>query len=73
MLCAKCKYDHDMIIDKCLEFYDLKSNKRYIFFTNFSIKLYLSSEKCKFKGIYTFTKSVYALCFYNFHTNYIMT
>ena len=28
-----------MLIDKSLEFYDLKNNKRYIFFINFDIKL----------------------------------
>ena len=28
-----------MFIDKSLEFYDLKNNKRYIFFINFDIKL----------------------------------
>ena len=39
MLCAKREYNRDMIIDKCLEFYDLKSNKRYIFFMNFNMKL----------------------------------
>ena len=39
MLFAKRKYNSNMIIDKCLEFYDLKSNKRYIFFMNFNIKL----------------------------------
>ena len=31
MLCAKCEFDCDMIINKCLRFYDLKSNERYIF------------------------------------------
>ena len=73
MVCAKRKYDRDMFIDNCLEFYDLKSNKRYTFLMNFNIKLQFSSQKCKFKVIYTFTKSVYAICFYNFHVNYITT
>ena len=73
MLFAKRKYNSNMIIDKCLEFYDLKSNKRYIFFMNFNIKLQFSLQQCKFKVIYTFTKSVYAIYFYNFHVNYIMT
>ena len=31
MLCAKLEYDHNVIIDNCFEFYDLKYNKRYIF------------------------------------------
>ena len=39
MLCAKRKYDRDLFIDKCVEFNDLKSNKRYTFFINFNIKL----------------------------------
>ena len=38
MLCAKHEYDHDVIINKCLGFYDLKDNKRYILFMNSSIK-----------------------------------
>ena len=39
MLCSKRDYDRDVIIIKCLGFYDLKSNERHIFFINFSIKL----------------------------------
>ena len=61
MLCAKSKYDRDMIINNCPRFYDLKSNKRYIFFTNSSIKLQFSPQECKFKAIFTFTKSVHAM------------
>ena len=39
MTCVKRKYDHDVIINKCLGFYDLKSNKKYIFFMDSSIKI----------------------------------
>ena len=39
MLCAKCKYDYDMIINKCPKFYDLKKNKRYNFFMKSSMQL----------------------------------
>ena len=39
MLCAKRKHDRDVIIKKCLGFYDLQSNKKYIFFEKFSLKL----------------------------------
>ena len=35
MLRAKHEYNRDVIINKCLWFYDLKSNKRCIFFMNF--------------------------------------
>ena len=38
MLYVKREYDGIVIINKCLGFYDLNSNKRYIFFMNF-IKL----------------------------------
>ena len=31
MLCAKNKYNFDVIINKCLGFNDLLSGKRYIF------------------------------------------
>ena len=34
MLCAKCKYDIDVIMNKCVRVYDLNSNRRYIFFMN---------------------------------------
>ena len=30
MLCEKHKYDRDVIIIKCLGFYDLKGNKRLL-------------------------------------------
>ena len=41
MLCKKHKYNDncDVIINKCLGFYDLKGNRRYIFFMKPSIKL----------------------------------
>ena len=39
----------------------LKSNKRYIFLINFSIKLQFSLQECKFKAIFTFKKSEHAL------------
>ena len=39
MLYEQRKYNLNVIINKCLGFYDLKSNKRYIFFMKFSIKL----------------------------------
>ena len=39
------KLDPDIIINKCPRFYDLKSNKRYIFFMKSSIKRQLSSQK----------------------------
>ena len=34
-----CEYDRDVIINKCLSLNNLKSNRRYIFFMNTSIKL----------------------------------
>ena len=61
MLCAKRQYDRDVIINKCRGFYDLKSNKRYILFMNSDIKLQFSSWECKFKAIFTFTKSPHAM------------
>ena len=54
---VRSRYDHN----KCPRFYDLKSNKRYIFFMNSSIKLLFSSYECKFKAIFTITKSVHAM------------
>ena len=39
MFCVKHEYDRNVIINKSLGFYDLKSNKRYIFLMNFSMKL----------------------------------
>ena len=38
MLCTKREYDRDVIINMCLEFCELKSNKREFFFMNSSIK-----------------------------------
>ena len=38
-ICFVKKLDGDMIVNKCPRFYDLKSNKRYIFFMKSSIKL----------------------------------
>ena len=32
MLCSKCDYGHDVIINKFLGLKDLKSKKKYIFF-----------------------------------------
>ena len=32
MLCAKPEYNRNAIVYKCLEFYDLKNNERYIFY-----------------------------------------
>ena len=39
MLYKQHKYNRNAIINKCLGFYDLKSNKRCIFLMKFSIKL----------------------------------
>ena len=39
MLCARRKYDCDVIMNKCLGLYDLRINERYILFMNSSIKL----------------------------------
>ena len=61
MLCAQCEYDRDAIINKCLGFYELNSDKKYIFFMNSSIKLQLFSQGYKFKAIFTLTKSVHAM------------
>ena len=36
---AKSKYDCDVIRNKFLRIFDLKSRKRYIVFKNYSIKL----------------------------------
>ena len=64
MLCAKREYNHDVIINKYLRFYDLKSNRRYTFFMNSSIKLLFYLSECKIKAIFTFTKSVHAMQFF---------
>ena len=33
LCCAqRASYDHDVIMNKCLGFYDVKSNKKYIFY-----------------------------------------
>ena len=61
LLCAKRDYDRDMMINKCLRFYDLKSNKRYIFFMNSNIKLQFSSWECKSKAIFKLKKCVHAM------------
>ena len=62
MLYAKCKYDCDVIINKCFRVYDLKSNGRYIyelhydaivfFIKNFSLKLYLHLQKMCMQCLY---------------------
>ena len=39
MLCRKHKYNLDEIINRCLEFYDTKINKKCIFLMNSSVKL----------------------------------
>ena len=57
------EYNCDMILDECLKFYDLRNNKRYIFL------LTLIINSSFLHSIYT--KSVYAICFYNFHVNHI--
>ena len=31
MLCSKCKYNHDMIINKCLGLNHLKEPQKYVF------------------------------------------
>ena len=56
-ICFMKILDRDMIINKCHRFYDLKSNKRYIF----SMKSRFSSAERKFKATFTFTKSVHAM------------
>ena len=61
MLCAKRDYNCNLIISKCLGFYYLTNNKRYIFLINPSRKLQFSLQECKFKAIFTLTKSEYAL------------
>ena len=50
-----------MITNKCLRFYDLKSNKDTSFFMKSSTKLQFSSKECKFKAVFTFTKSVHEM------------
>ena len=37
----KCENNHHVLLNKCLSFYDLKNNQRYIFFMNPSIKIKL--------------------------------
>ena len=38
-MCVKRKYDCNVVINKSLEFYDLKSNKRYIIFFELKHKI----------------------------------
>ena len=38
MLCAKHRYDCNLIMNKSFRFYDLKSNIRYIFFYELEYK-----------------------------------
>ena len=49
MLCAKCKYDINVIINKCVRVYDLKSNGRYIFFMN-STEAF--AQRCSVKKLF---------------------
>ena len=41
MFCVKRAYDRGVIINKCLGLKDLKSNKRYIFFYELWLKLWV--------------------------------
>ena len=58
MLYAKRKYDRNLIINKCLRFYDLKSNKRYILLwtlvKNLQIKQALTKCEGKFEFFFSF-------------------
>ena len=58
MLCAKHKYDCYMIIDKCLKFYDLNSNKRHIFSMNSNRKFEFFSYKLSLK-LYIHSQNLY--------------
>ena len=49
MLCAKCKYDINVIVNKCVRVYDLKSNGRYIFFMN-STEAF--AQRCSVKKLF---------------------
>ena len=48
MVCAKSKYDIDVIINKCVRVYDLKSNRRYIFFMNSTEAV---AQRCSLKKL----------------------
>ena len=58
---VKCKYDCGEIIIKCLGFYDLKAIKDTSSLWTPVSKLLFSSQECKFKAIFTFTKSAYTM------------
>ena len=49
MLCAKSKYDIDVIINNCVRVYDLKSNGRYIFFLKSTEAV---AQRCSVKKLF---------------------
>ena len=61
MLCSKCEYNQDMIINKCLGLKDLKAQQKICIF---SMNLY----KVSFRATFTLTKSVHTM-FLTFHVN----
>ena len=67
--CPKSKYYCEAIGNKFLRFSDLKSKKRYIVFKSYSIKLYFSEEKCRFKAIIYIQKISAGSVFLIFHVN----
>ena len=49
MLCAKCKYDINVIINKRVRVHDLKSNREYIFFMNSTEAV---AQRCSVKKVF---------------------
>ena len=49
MLCAKSKYDIDVIINNYVRVYDLKSNRRYIFFLKSTEAV---AQRCSVKNLF---------------------
>ena len=49
MLCAKCKYDVSVIINKCVRVKDLKSNRWEIFFMNSTKAV---TQRCSAKKVF---------------------
>ena len=61
--CTKSEYNCDVIINMFLWFSDLNSKKGYMVFKNYSIKLQFFPDKCTFKAIFRFKKSLHTVFF----------
>ena len=65
MLYEQRKYNLSVIINKCLGFYDLKSNKGCIFFMKFSINCRFLHRNISLK-LYLYSQNLYMQCFLKF-------